>query len=117
MLQLCDGRLDERVSAVTAEGGRLDDWKSRLEDGARLAGMKVADVVVTLLSPTSAFSTCIEFPASAEMATLLAVHEWTKVDGGWKLSRHQTIPWTDMVAAAGTLICDGRGCVSLVRSK
>ena len=35
----------------------------------------------------------------------------------WKLVQHRTIPWTPYQPARGMLICDGRGCVSLVRSK
>jgi hypothetical protein len=105
------------VSQVIQEGGRLDAWKSCLEDGARPSGMKVTDADVTMISDTLAYSTTIEFPAAMADATLLAVQKWTRSSSSkeWKLLQHQTIPWA-FSPAGGTLICDCRGCVSLVRT-
>jgi hypothetical protein len=118
---------DEQVSSAMAEGGRLDDWSSCLADGARPANLKVADQDCTFRSATTAVSTCVEFVpttttkiVSTTTTTLLAVQTWKrKVDTDddqhdWKLVRHETIPWTADRPAAGTLLCDGRGCVSLV---
>jgi hypothetical protein len=107
----------DSVSQVIQEGGRLDAWKSCLEDGARPSGMKVADADVTMISDTLAYSTTIEFPAAMIGATLLAVQTWTRSSATkeWKLLQHQTIPWA-FSPAGGILICDCRGCVSLVRT-
>lgn len=110
---------DDEVSAVMQQGGRLDSWDACLLEGARPAGMKVSGCDVTQLSDTIAYTTCIEFPtATATGATLLAVQQWAKQpeNGAWKLMKHQTIPWTPDQPAGGTLICDCRGCVSLVRT-
>lgn len=113
---------DLQVTEVHNSGGRLDSWKSCLAEGARPEGMKVSDVCVTVLSDNLAYTTCIEFPKLIFGATLLAVQEWTRegedATGGaeWKLAKHQTIPWTTDNSAGGMLICDARGCVSLVRS-
>jgi hypothetical protein len=107
------------VTDIVDQGGRLDSWKFCLEDGARPEGMKIGYADVVIESDTKAFSTCIEFPVADGLtdARLLAVQEWTRKDKkeDWKMVQHQTIPWSTDVAAAGTLICDCRGCVSLVR--
>ena len=107
----------EAVDRVIQDGGRMDTWETCLADGARPEGMKVADADVTIVSDTLAYSTIIEFPAMIQGSTLLAVQTWTRgnSDEDWKLQEHQTIPWSDS-PAGGTLICDCRGCVSLVRS-
>lgn len=126
MVDLWDGSPhDPQVSSIVQEGGRLDAWVSCLEDEARPQGMTVSNVDATILSSTRACTTAIECPAvdtyirSGGTATLLAVQHWLRTDAHspWKLAKHQTIPWTEDMAAGGTLICDGRGCVSLVRSK
>jgi hypothetical protein len=116
MRSVCDPLDAEAVNKVVQEGGRLDEWNTCLAEGNRPAGMKVADTDVTMVSPDTAFSTCIEFPAAIEGATLLAVQKWTRRGDEWLLAKHQTIPWADR-SAAGTLICDHRGCVSLVRTR
>ena len=117
MLQICDSAAADSVSAVVKAGGRLDAWSTCLEDGNRPANMKASDQDVTVVTDSTAISTCIEFPADLAGATLLAVQTWVQRDeeGGWKLAQHQTIPWADQ-AAAGTLLCDCRGCVTLVRA-
>jgi hypothetical protein len=110
--------ITESVTEVTKEGGRLDEWKSCLADGARPEGMKIADSDVEVISDTLAYSTTIEFPVAVGIdATLLAVQIWTREtsNSDWKLLQHQTIPWS-FSPAGGTLICDCRGCVSLVRA-
>ena len=100
---------------------------------------------VSTTTTTTAYTTCIEFPVDNYMGgvipTLLAVQKWKKIVvpsatlsattttntttgtgtnsttvEEWKLVQHQTIPWTSERAAGGTLLCDGRGCVALVRS-
>ena len=113
-----DNKTATAVSDVMQQGGRLDAWQTCLADGARPEGMKIADADVTLVSGTLAFSTCIEFPALIPGASLLAVHTWVRASTAdeWSLQQHQTIPWADS-PAGGTLICDCRGCVSLVRSE
>lgn len=116
-------RTQQQVTDVMNMGGRLDSWKFCLEDGARPEGMKIGNPDVTFVSDTRAFSTAVEFPVADGLtdARLLAVQEWEKQssedskDSEWKMVQHQTIPWTTDVAAGGTLICDCRGCVSLVR--
>lgn len=109
----------KEVTDVLAQGGRLDSWKFCLEDDARPKGMKVGNTDVTVESTTCVFSTAIEFPVTDGLADarLLALQEWKRADTDheWKLVKHQTIPWSVDVPAAGTLICDCRGCVSLVR--
>ena len=109
----------QQVTNVMNEGGRLDSWKYCLEDGSRPEGMKIGNADVVMETETRAFSTCIEYPVADGLvdARLLAVQEWMREDtsSDWKIVQHQTIPWTTDVAAAGTLICDCRGCVSLVR--
>lgn len=108
------------VSEVLSAGGRLDDWKSCLEDGARPEGMKVSGGDAVLLSDTEAYSTVVEFPTNTgiDTATLLATQHWTRSspDDEWKLLLHQTIPWSPESRAQGTLRCDCRGCVALTRS-
>ena len=115
MASVCAKQEAEEVSKVILAGGRLDTWDSCLMEGNRPAGMKVADADITIVSDKVAYSTIIEFPANIDGATLLAVQQWIKENGEWKLTKHQTIPWTDLSAAGGTLICDCRGCVSLTR--
>lgn len=108
------------VSEVVSAEGRLDDWKSCLEEGARPEGMKVSGSDAVVLSDTRAFSTTVEFPANTglDTATLLATQQWVRSspDDGWKLELHQTIPWSPESRAQGTLRCDCRGCVALTRS-
>jgi hypothetical protein len=115
MRGVCDPQDAEAVTKVAQAGGRLDEWTTCLAEGNRPAGMKVADADVTVVSQDTAYSTCIEFPAAMQGATLLAVQKWIRRDDKWLLAKHQTIPWADR-SAAGTLICDHRGCVSLVRT-
>lgn len=117
MQSLCWGESSD-VSAVIREGGRLDAWDSCLQPGNRPEGMKVADADVTIISETLAYSSCVEFPVM-DSAQLLACQTWKRTNNGdpWKLALHQTIPWTDDRAAAGTLLCDCRGCVSLTRTR
>jgi hypothetical protein len=131
----------DAVTNVIKDGGRLDAWKTCLEDGARPAGLVYGNADVTILDNTEeddvvCYSSCVEFPAMEDMAkaknsnmaatpTLLAVQKWSRrslsssskseSSSSWKLVQHQTIPWTDDRPALGTLICDCRGCVSLVR--
>lgn len=115
MRAVCDPQDAEAVNKVIQAGGRLDEWTTCLAEGNRPAGMKVADADVTVVSQDTAYSTCIEFPTAMQGATLLAVQKWIRRDDKWLLAKHQTIPWADR-SAAGTLICDHRGCVSLVRT-
>ena len=107
------------VTNVMDQGGRMDEWNMCLEDGARPAGMKLADADALIVSDNLAYSTIIEFPVTAGMdeATLLAVQAWSRDSSieGWKLMLHQTIPWTADRPAGGTLLCDCRGCVALTR--
>jgi len=109
----------EQVSRVMEQGGRLDEWKSCLEEDARPTGMQTGDADVVVISDTLAYSTIIEFPVTTglEGATLLAVQTWTRVDAKdeWKLSLHETIPWSADRPAGGILLCDRRGCVALTR--
>jgi hypothetical protein len=113
--------LSPLVSEVVSAGGRLDTWKSCLEDGARPEGMKVSGSDAALVSDTLAFSTTVEFPADTgiDTATLLAIQQWIRSSPGdeWKLKLHQTIPWSPESRAQGTLRCDSRGCVALTRYK
>ena len=112
----------QHVTDVMNQGGRLDSWRFCLEDGARPEGMKIGNTDVVIDdSKARAFSTCIEYPVADGLtdARLLAVQEWVRKDGAsseWRMVQHQTIPWSTDVTAAGTLICDCRGCVSLVRA-
>lgn len=115
MRSVCAEEQCKEVTGVIQAGGRLDDWKSCLQEGNRPAGMRVSGADVTIISKELAFSTVIEFPSAIEGATLLAMQKWIRQAGEWRLARHQTIPWAEN-AAAGTLICDCRGCVSLTRS-
>lgn len=105
---------------VIAAGGRIDDWKACLEDGARPKGMKISGSDALVISDTEAYSTAVEFPANTGMdtATLLAVQQWGRSPSSkeWKLQLHQTIPWSPDGRAQGTLRCDCRGCVALMRS-
>ena len=108
-----------QVAEVISAGGRLDSWKDCLADGARPEGMKISGVDSTVISDTEAYTTVIEFPATAgiDSATLLAVQRWTRQALGddWKLELHQTIPWSPGTKAQGTLMCDCEGCVALTR--
>ena len=108
------------VSEVVAAGGRVDDWKSCLENGARPEGMIISESDAVVLSDTQAFSTVVEFPTNTgiDTATLLATQEWVRGSPKeeWKLAIHQTIPWNQKSRAQGTLLCDCRGCVALTRS-
>lgn len=120
MEALFDGSPAGEVQEVVEEGGRIDDWSTCLAEGARPEGMSISGSDVWFESPTLAYSTCVEFPANAGVddATLLAVQKWVR--GGeedeWKLSLHQTIPWSQSSRAGGTLRCDCRGCTALARS-
>ena len=109
-----------KVTEVVNAGGRLDAWKTCLEDGARPSGMLLSGRDAVLVSETKAWSTVIEFPVAngIDTATLLAVQLWVRSTSTepWKLSLHQTIPWTSENRAQGTLRCDCRGCVALTRS-
>jgi hypothetical protein len=120
--------LDEAVTGVVKQGGRLDKWETCLMPDAKPAGMTVSDrEVIQLNDGVTAYTTCIEFPMDTYNGgvspTLLAVQKWKRVIPSevssiekWKLLQHQTIPWTSDRPAGGTLICDCRGCVALVRS-
>jgi hypothetical protein len=88
--------------------------------------MQTSGSDVLIVSPTLAYSTCIEFPvvsgggydnSSSFGATLLAVQKWQRDngDGEWKLEYHSTIPWSPDSKAGGMLRCDCRGCVALTR--
>lgn len=105
---------------IIAAGGRIDDWKACLKDGARPQGMKISGSDALVISDTEAYSTVVEFPANTDMgmATLLAVQQWGRYPSSkeWKLLLHQTIPWSPDGRAQGTLMCDCRGCVALTRS-
>lgn len=107
------------VSEVISGGGRIDNWKICLEDGARPEGMQISGEDCLKVSPDMAYTTAVEFPSNAgiDSATLLAVQKWEKEDDDWKLSLHQTIPWSPDSKAGGTLRCDCRGCVALTRAK
>mmetsp|Transcript_43233 Transcript_43233/g.104701 ORF Transcript_43233/g.104701 Transcript_43233/m.104701 type:complete len:514 (-) Transcript_43233:2590-4131(-) len=113
----------EAVTEVIGGGGRIDTWKDCLADGARPSGMEVSGADVTVISPTEAYTTIVEFPANAMMdgssATLLAVQRWTRASDSepWKLQLHETIPWTPETKAQGTLRCDCRGCLALTRTQ
>ena len=107
------------VTEVVDAGGRLDSWDNCLAEGARPSGMIISDADAVVISKDLAFSTCVEFPTvdDFDTATLLAIQEWRKsgTSNEWLLSVHQTIPWSIDSKAGGTLRCDCRGCVSLIR--
>ena len=107
------------VTEVVDAGGRLDSWGNCLAEGARPSGMIISDADAVVISKDLAFSTCVEFPTvdDFDTATLLAIQEWRKsgTSNEWLLSVHQTIPWSIDSKAGGTLRCDCRGCVSLIR--
>lgn len=109
----------KEVTEVINSGGRIDDWKSCLMEGARPEGMMTADSDARIFSDTEAYTTTIEFPANTPMesGTLLAIQKWVRSDTTepWALLLHQTIPWTAYSRASGTLRCDCRGCVALTR--
>ncbi|GAX13627.1 hypothetical protein FisN_14Lh362 [Fistulifera solaris] len=110
----------QQVTDVVNAGGRIDSWKDCLMDGARPEGMRIAGSDACILSDKEAYSTVIEFPSGtgSNTATLLAVQKWVRSsrDDQWKLQLHQTIPWSRDTSAQGTLRCDCRGCVALMRS-
>ena len=107
------------VAEVISDGGRIDNWDACLEDGARPEDMQISGSDALIVSPDVAYSTAIEFPPNADIdsATLLAVQRWQKEGDDWKLSLHQTIPWSPASKAGGTLLCSCKGCVALTRKK
>jgi hypothetical protein len=125
MTQICSTDQAQEVTEILDAGGRIDSWESCLAEGARPADMSTSSSDVLLISPTKAYSTCIEFPVNTggysdpSGATLLAVQEWARSNEKeeWKLTLHQTIPWSPDTRAGGTLRCDGRGCVALTRGE
>ena len=112
--------LSPPVTDIMNEGGRLDPWALCLKEGNRPSGMRVADADVVMFEDR-AYSTVVEFPdvgMDVIDASLLAQQNWIKDgEGEWKLLQHQTIPWSNAARAGGTLVCDKRGCVSLVRGR
>jgi hypothetical protein len=125
MKNIMSDNFANEVSEITESGGRIDSWHSCLADGARPDGMRISNSDTLVISSTSAYSTCIEFPVNAggfnanNGDTLLAVQRWIrqKDSDEWKLELHETIPWTVDRRAGGLLKCDCRGCVALTRSK
>jgi hypothetical protein len=125
MKNIMSDNFANEVSEITENGGRIDSWHSCLADGARPDGMRITNSDTLVISSTSAYSTCIEFPTNAGGFnasigdTLLAVQRWTrqKDSDEWQLELHETIPWTVDRRAGGLLKCDCRGCVALTRSK
>lgn len=125
MNALCADNKVQEVTEILDAGGRVDGWESCLAEGARPAYMKTSGSDVLVISPTEAYSTCIEFPADTGGysdpfgATLLAMQRWIRKDEseGWELEFHQTIPWSSDTKAGGTLRCDSRGCVALTRGR
>ena len=123
MNAICADNKVQEVSEILSAGGRIDSWESCLKEGARPENMKTSGSDVLIVSPTEAYSTCIEFPADTGGysdpfgATLLAMQRWTREseNEAWKLEFHQTIPWSSDTRAGGTLRCDSRGCVALTR--
>lgn len=119
MAMICSSEIASEVTEVVSAGGRLDSWNFCLADGARPSGMVISGSDSVLISDNTAYSTCIEFPdvEGFDTATLLAVQKWSreKCSDSWELTWHQTIPWSPDAKAGGTLRCDCRGCVSLVR--
>jgi len=120
LTSLYSSRQSPLVTEVVSAGGRLDDWNSCLEEGARPEGMKVSGGDAVIVSDSEAYSTVVEFPANTGIntATLLATQQWVRSSPNdeWKLELHQTIPWSPESRAQGTLRCDCRGCVALTRS-
>lgn len=119
MKRVCSQKQASVVSDVINQGGRLDAWEVCLLEDARPAGMKRADADVLVVSDALAYSTVVEFPVTSGMddATLLAMQTWRRscASDKWELSLHRTIPWSADRPAAGTLLCDCRGCVALLR--
>lgn len=123
MNAICADNKVQEVSEILSAGGRIDSWESCLKEGARPENMKTSGSDVLIVSPTEAYSTCIEFPADTGGysdpfgSTLLAMQRWTREseNEAWKLEFHQTIPWSSDTRAGGTLRCDSRGCVALTR--
>lgn len=120
MTSIYASKQSPRVTEVINAGGRLDAWKSCLEEGSRPKGMVTSGRDAVLVSEREAWSTVIEFPAAdgINMVTLLAVQQWVRSSSkeSWKLLLHQTIPWTSENRAQGVLRCDCRGCVALTKS-
>lgn len=122
---ICNNNRVQEVTEILDAGGRIDDWRACLAEGARPAEMKTSGSDVLVVSDTLAFSTCIEFPADTGGyndpfgATLLAMQRWTRDNDKeeWNLEFHQTIPWSSNTRAGGTLRCDCRGCVALTRGE
>jgi hypothetical protein len=102
-------------------GGRIDGWRDCLAEGAKPSDMRISGIDVTVFSDTEAFTTVVEFPANTglDSASLLAVQRWARPnkEETWRLELHQTIPWSVVSRAQGTLLCDCRGCVALTRSR
>jgi hypothetical protein len=73
--------------------------------------MKVADADVTLVSPDTAYSTCIRIPRAEIQGALLAV-KLDPTGDKWLLAKRQTIPWADR-SAAGTLTTSRGMCQSV----
>lgn len=125
MKNIMSDHFANEVSEILQSGGRIDNWHSCLIEGARPDGMRISNADALVVSPTSAFTTCIEFPANGggfnenSGGTLLAVQRWKRQSESdvWKLELHETIPWTVDQKARGLLRCDSRGCVALTRSK
>eukprot|EP00816_Leptocylindrus_hargravesii_P001080 CAMPEP_0196813716 /NCGR_PEP_ID=MMETSP1362-20130617/38563_1 /TAXON_ID=163516 /ORGANISM="Leptocylindrus danicus, Strain CCMP1856" /LENGTH=481 /DNA_ID=CAMNT_0042190059 /DNA_START=225 /DNA_END=1671 /DNA_ORIENTATION=+ len=107
MDSICSPEVSNEVTEVVSAGGRLDSWDFCLADGARPSGMAISGCDSVLISDDTAYSTCIEFPdvEGFDTATLLAVQKWSreKETNGWKLTCHQTIPWSPDTKAGGTL--------------
>lgn len=125
MKEIFSNQFANEVSEITENGGRIDDWHSCLIEGARPDGMRISNADALVVSSTSAFTTCIEFPANFggfsenNGGTLLAVQRWNRQSESddWKLDLHETIPWTVDKRAGGLLRCDCRGCAALTRNK
>jgi len=125
MKSIFSSKKAEEISEIVDTGGRIDAWESCLVEDARPAGMVISGSDALIVSPTKAFTTCIEFPANVggysdpSGATLLANQRWGRrsPEEEWKLEYHQTIPWSPDTRAGGTLRCDSRGCVALTRGK
>lgn len=120
MNKLVSAVTSEQVTEVVEAGGRVDDWKACLADGARPEGMTISGADAVVVSDTEAYSTIVEFPTNTgfDTATLLAIQQWGRSSSSeeWKLLLHETIPWSPEAKAQGTLRCDCRGCVALTRA-
>mmetsp|Transcript_16699 Transcript_16699/g.23549 ORF Transcript_16699/g.23549 Transcript_16699/m.23549 type:complete len:475 (-) Transcript_16699:39-1463(-) len=120
MNRICSSEGAASVSQVIDAGGRIDDWKACLADGARPEGMVISGSDALIVSDTEAYSTVVEFSTNTgvDTATLLALQRWGRSSASedWQLQLHETIPWSPEAKAQGTLRCDCRGCVALTRS-